>query len=78
MTERLDDARKYIDLYKTAVDNGDKKGSIIYGLRATSILEVIHDTPRDEEEVKDVESLEKEMFPPSIFHLDRDLLGKLC
>lgn len=78
MTERLDEARKYVELYKTAVDNNDTDGSIIYGLRAASILEVIHDTSRDEEEVKKVELLEKEMFPPSIFHLDRDLLGKLC
>jgi len=43
-----------------------QKESIIYGLRAASILTAIHDTSRNEEEVKKVESLEKEMFPPSL------------
>ena len=73
MTERLDEARKYVKLYKTAINNDDTEGSIIY----------IHDTSRNEEEVKKVESLEKEMFPPSLIpHVDREkfipyLLGEL-
>jgi hypothetical protein len=49
MIERLDEARKYVELYKTATDNDDKEGSIIYGLRAASILIVIHDTSKDKE-----------------------------
>lgn len=83
MIEGLDEARKYVELYKTAIDNDDTEGSIIYGLRAASILTVIHDTSRDEEEVKKVELLEKEMFPPSLIpHVDREkfipyLLGEI-
>lgn len=83
MTEKLDDARKYVELYKTAIDNDDTEGSIIYGLRAAIILTVIHDTSRDEEEIKKVELLDKEMFPPSlILRVDHEkfipyLLGEL-
>ena len=83
MTEILNEARKYVELYKTAINNDDTEGSIIYGLRAASILTAIHDTSRNEEEVKKVESLEKEMFPPSLIpHVDREkfipyLLGEL-
>lgn len=83
MIERLDEARKYVELYKTAIDNDDKEGSTIYGLRAASILTVIHDTSKDKEEVKKVELLEKKMFPTSIIpHLDREkfipyLLGEI-
>ncbi len=83
MKKRLDEARKYIELYKTAINNGNTEGSLIYELRAASILTAIHDTSKDKEEVKKVESLEKEMFPPSLIpHVDREkfipyLLGEL-
>ena len=63
----LDEARKYVDLYKTAVDNDDIEGSTIYGLRAANLLTVTHDISRDKEEIKKVELLEKEMFPPICF-----------
>ena len=62
MTERLDEARKYIGLYKTAMNNGYTKRANIYGLRATSILTEIYETTRNEEEVKDVVSLAKDML----------------
>ena len=66
MTERLDDARKYIELYKTAMNNGYTKRANMYGLRATSILTEIYETARNEEEVKDVVSLANDML--SVFH----------
>lgn len=66
MTERLDDARKYIELYKTAMNNGYTKRANMYGLRATSILTEIYETTRNEEEVKDVLSLANDML--SVFH----------
>ena len=66
MTERLDEARKYIELYKTAINNGHTKRANMYGLRATSILTEIYETARNEEEVKDVVSLANDML--SVFH----------
>lgn len=83
MTKRLDEARKYVKLYKTAINNNNTEGSIIYGLRAAVILTAIRDTSRNKEEVKKAELLEKEMFPPSLIpHLDQEefipyLLGEL-
>lgn len=83
MTERLDEARKYVGLYETAINNDDREGSIIYGLRAAIMLTAIHETARNEEEVRDVELLEKKMFPPYPYpHLDRKdfipyLVGKI-
>ena len=62
MTERLDEARKYIELYKTAMNNGYTKRANMYGLRATSVLTEIYETTRNEEEVKDVVSLANEMI----------------
>ena len=62
MTERLDKARKYVELFKKSVNNGDTEGSIMYGLRAMNILTVIKDITKDEEEVKDIESLANEML----------------
>ena len=62
MIERLDEARKYIGLYKIAINNGYKKRVNIYGLRATSILTDIYETARNEEEVKEVVSLANEML----------------
>lgn len=66
MTERLDKARKYIELYKTAMNNGYTKRANIYGLRATSILTEIYETTINEEEVKDVVALANDML--SVFH----------
>ncbi len=62
MTERLDEARKYVDLYKTAMNNGYTKKANMYGLRATSILTDIYETTKNEEEVKEVISLVNEML----------------
>ena len=66
MTERLDEARKYVESYKTAMNNGYTKRANIYGLRATSILTDIYETTRNEEEVKEVVSLANEML--SVFY----------
>ncbi len=66
MTERLDEARKYIELYKTAMNNGYIKRANMYGLQATSILTEIYETSRNEEEVKDLVSLANDML--SVFH----------
>lgn len=66
MTERLDEARKYVELYKSAMNNGYIKRANIYGLRATSIFIDIYETARNEEEIKDVVSLANDML--SIFH----------
>ena len=38
MIEILDEAGKYVELYKKAMDNRDTEGSITYGLRANNIL----------------------------------------
>lgn len=62
MTERLDEARKYIGLYRIAMNNGYTKRANVYGLRATSILTEIYETTRNEEEVKDVVSLANDML----------------
>ena len=66
MTERLDKARKYIELHKTAMNNGYTKRANMYGLRAASILTEIYETAINEEEVKDVVSLANDML--SVFH----------
>lgn len=66
MTERLDEARKYIELYKTAINNGYTKRANMYGLRATSILTEVYETAINEEEVKNVVSLANDML--SVFH----------
>lgn len=66
MTKRLDEARKYVELYKTAMNNGYKKKANICALRATSILTDIYETTRNEEEVKEVVSLANEML--SVFY----------
>lgn len=66
MTERLDEARKYIELYKKAMNNGYTKRANMYGLRATSILTEIYETTINEEEVKDVVSLANDML--SVFY----------
>ncbi len=65
MTERLDEARKYIELYKTATNNGHTKRANMYGLRATNILTEIYETAINEEEVKDVVSLANDMLSVS-------------
>ncbi len=66
MTERLDEARKYVELYKSAMNNGYTKRANMYGLRATSILTEIYETAINEEEVKNVISLANDML--SVFH----------
>ena len=66
MTERLDEARKYVDLYKAAMNNGHTKKANMYMLQATSILTDIYETTKNEEEVKDVVSLANDML--SVFH----------
>ena len=62
MTERLDKARKYVELYKTTMNNGCTKRANMYGLWATSILTEIYETTRNKEEVKEVVLLAKEML----------------
>ncbi len=62
MIERLDEARKYVELYKTVMNNGYTKKANMYGLRATSILTDIYETTKNEEEVKEVMSLVNEML----------------
>ncbi len=65
-SKRVDDARRYIELYKTAMNNGYTKRANMYGLLATSILTEVYETAINEEKVKDVVSLANDML--SIFH----------
>jgi len=60
MTERLDEVKKYVELYKESMDRHDSDTSIMYGLRAVNMLTVIEDTATGEE-AKEVESLANEM-----------------
>jgi len=62
MTERLDEARKYVELFKMSVNNGDTEGSIMNGLRAVNILTVINETARNKEESNEAELLANEML----------------
>ncbi len=62
MTERLEKARKYVELFKTSVNNDDTEGSIMYGLRAMNILALINDITKDKEEAKEIESMANEML----------------
>ena len=71
MTEILDEARKYVGLYKESMNRHDTEGSIMYGLRAMNILTLIEDTSRNKEEIKDAESVAKEML--STFYDNTDL-----
>lgn len=74
MTEILDEAKKYVELYKKAMDNRDTEGSIIYGLQAKNILEIIDESPRDEEEHKDAISLANEIVKSFDDHVHFDRL----
>lgn len=44
------------------MDNYDTEGSITYGLRAENILKIMEDMARNEEDIKEVESLVNEMI----------------
>ena len=70
MTERLDEAKKYVKLYKKSMNKYDTEGSIMYGLRAMNMLTVIDETAR-EDEAKEVESLANEML--AVFYDKVDL-----
>ena len=70
MIERLDEARKYVELYRTTMNNGYAKRANMYGLCATSILTEIYDTTRNREEVKEVVSLAKEVL--AVFYNNAD------
>lgn len=65
MTERLDKAKKYVELYKESMNKHDTKGSIVYGSKALDILKVVDATVK-KEEVGELESLENEMI--SVFY----------
>lgn len=61
MTERLDKAKKYVELYIESMNKHDIEGSVIYGSRAVNIFNVIK-IAGGEEEDKDLESLVNEML----------------
>lgn len=59
MTERLDEAKKYIELFK--ISGSRPKDSDIYWSKAANILMLIDKLPRNEEEHKEAISLADEM-----------------
>ena len=61
MTERLDKAKEYVELYKESMNKHDTKGSIIYGSKVLDILKTVYATVK-KEEVGELESLENEMM----------------
>ena len=59
MTERLDEAKKYIELFKTSANRS--KEADIYWSKALNVLKVVDATVK-KEEVEELESLENEMM----------------
>jgi hypothetical protein len=59
MTERLDEAKKYIELFKASASRS--KEADIYWSKALDIFKVVDATVK-KEEVRELESLENEMI----------------
>lgn len=59
MTERLDEAKKYIELFK--ISGSRSKNADIYWSKAADILMLTDKLPRNEEEHKEAISLADEM-----------------